>query len=110
MFKLSGFIFLFTAIFCGVLLFETSQSVQSLESELAAIQSQNQKEKDEIRVLATEWDFLNRPQRLEGFVNGTIEKSSFQIITSPADIAEPAVPVLPTAKPVQKEEVNIGTP
>jgi len=70
MFRLSGFLFIFIAVFCAVLLFQTSQSVQSLEGDLAEIVEINQREKDNIRVLSTEWDYLNSPQNLEKLIGG----------------------------------------
>lgn len=70
MFKISGFFFIFIAVLCAILLFQTSQSVQTLEGELADILEVNQKEKDNIRVLTTEWDYLNSPENLEKFIEG----------------------------------------
>lgn len=99
MFRLSGLFFILIAVFCAVLLFQTSQSVQRLEDELAAIEEKNAKEKDEIRVLATEWDYLNSPQRLENIISGAELQSSVDYITEAEKIPQPAAPVIPKHKP-----------
>ncbi len=98
MFKISGLFFVLIALLCGVLLFKTSQSVQGLESRLASIEEINQKEKDEIRVLATEWDYLNSPQRLESLVSEGVQslQSSEEAFKKNTNAFTPAVP---TRKP-----------
>lgn len=65
MFRLSGLLCLGLAIFAGSLLFKTSQSVQRAEQDLAKVQEQVSTEKDSLRILTAEWDYLNRPERLE---------------------------------------------
>lgn len=94
MFKISGLFFVLVAILCGVLLFKTSQSVQGLESRLASIEAVNQKEKDEIRVLTTEWDYLNNPQRLEGLVSEGVQslESSEEAFKKNTNTLVPAIP------------------
>lgn len=100
MFRLSGLFFIFIAILCAVLLFQTSQSVQSLESDLAVISEENQKERDEIRVLATEWDYLNSPQRLESLVRGEELQSTINFATGSDKIPEPPQVIIPEHKPI----------
>lgn len=98
MFKPSGLFFIFIAVLCGVLLFKTSQSVQSLERNLEDIEETNQKEIDEIRVLATEWDYLNSPQRLEGLVSD----SGQSLQSSEEGLKENSasyMPIIPQHKP-----------
>ncbi len=59
-------VFVYTlAVLAGALLLHTSQSVQKAEEELAAITAAARSEQDSIRVLKTEWAFLNNPGRLE---------------------------------------------
>ncbi len=100
MFRLSGLFFIVIAIFCGVLLFQTSQSVQSREDELANIEEKNIKEEEEIRVLTTEWDYLNSPQRLENIISGVELQSGLNYIGTPEKIPEPNVLITPQRKPV----------
>jgi len=99
MLRLSGVFFILIAFLCAVLLFQTSQSVQSLEGDLADVLEQNQKETDAIRVLATEWDYLNNPQRLERLVNGKEFQPNFNFTTEVDKIPEPTQFVVPEHKP-----------
>ncbi len=64
-FRISNLLSLALATFFGVLLFWTSQAVQQKEDELAEIKGNLSHEQETIRVLSVEWDYLNRPQRLE---------------------------------------------
>lgn len=54
-----------TAVLSGALLIWTAQSVQTNEQDLQSLKAAIQSEKETIRVLETEWDYLNQPQRLE---------------------------------------------
>lgn len=65
LFRISNILSLLLATFFGVLLFWTSQSVQTKEDELADIRKSLSHEQETLRVLSVEWDYLNRPQRLE---------------------------------------------
>jgi hypothetical protein len=69
MFRLSGLLSLALAFCCGSLLFWTSQSVQRSEQNLEEAQSNVIKEQETLRVLTTEWDYLNRPERLEKLIS-----------------------------------------
>lgn len=53
------------AVLAGALLLHTSQNVQKEEERLAAISAEANREKESIRVLKTEWAYLNNPGRLE---------------------------------------------
>jgi hypothetical protein len=63
--RLSTILSLALAAGAGFILFQTSQNVQQAESNLRNIQTALAKEQDAMRVLETEWDYLNRPDRLE---------------------------------------------
>jgi cell division protein FtsL len=58
------FIFLLAGL-SGVLLLHTSQNVQKTESELNKITAEVNREQESIRLLRTEWAYLNSPPRLE---------------------------------------------
>ena len=64
-FRISNVMILLIAATFGVFLFWTSQDVQKKERELAKIKAALAQEQETIRVLSVEWDYLNRPQRLE---------------------------------------------
>jgi len=99
MFRLSGFFFIFIAVFCAILLFQTSQSVQSLEGDLADIVEVNQREKDNIRVLSTEWDYLNSPQNLEKLIKIQNENNLKQGVSSPDYKSQSKDVAVPKHKP-----------
>lgn len=93
-FRISNFLFLLLAVCCGVLLFWTSQAVQQKEELLASTQKKLTEEKETIRVLSVEWDYLNRPQRLEKLATeqlGMELPSAKEVVSNVADIPEPAV-------------------
>lgn len=64
-FRISNFLALGIATVLGFLLFWTSQAVQQREDTLSDIRSNLAHEYESVRVLGVEWDYLNRPQRLE---------------------------------------------
>jgi len=53
------------AIGLGALVFQTSQNVQDLEGELHSLERAIEHEQEKTTVLEVEWEYLNRPQRLE---------------------------------------------
>lgn len=63
--KLSTLIAFVLAIMSGAALFWVSQRVQQLESEQRKLGEEISSEKEGMRVLAAEWDYLNRPERIE---------------------------------------------
>ncbi len=64
-FRISNILFLSIATCFGVMLFWTSQAVQEKENELSVLKTNLTREEETVRVLSVEWDYLNRPQRLE---------------------------------------------
>lgn len=105
MFRLSGLLLIGFAVFVGSLLFETSQSVQRAEQDLANIERALKEEGESHRVLTAEWDYLNRPERLERLTQKNLDidkaegdnKAGF--MRSNDSIPEPRIPVLPGVKP-----------
>jgi cell division protein FtsL len=63
--RLSTITALAVAGIAGFLLFQTSQNVQQAEDKLRVTHEKLAKEEDAMRVLETEWDYLNRPDRIE---------------------------------------------
>lgn len=63
--RLSTVFVLMLAILSGASLFWVSQQVQQLEREQRVMHQQVSSEQEGIRVLSAEWDYLNRPERLE---------------------------------------------
>lgn len=63
--KLSTILVLMMVLASGSGLFWVSQKVQQLERDQRAARLRVASEEEAIRVLAAEWDYLNRPDRLE---------------------------------------------
>ncbi|MBL8639301.1 MAG: hypothetical protein JNK24_02990 [Alphaproteobacteria bacterium] len=63
--RLSTLLVLMMVIVSGSSLFWVSQKVQQLERQQKSLTAQIAEEKEGIRVLTAEWDYLNRPERLE---------------------------------------------
>ena len=105
MFRLSGLLLIGFAVFVGSLLFKTSQSVQRAEQELTNIERALRGEEESYRVLTAEWDYLNRPERLEKLTKRNLDIDKVEgenkagFMHSNDSIPEPRIPVLPGVKP-----------
>lgn len=65
MIRLSSLTALILALLSGAALFWVSQQVQQVEREQRQLLASLDQEEESIRVLKAEWDYLNRPERLE---------------------------------------------
>ena len=104
-FRVRTFVIFALASLAGAALLHTSQNVQQAEDRLSVLQAEIQKEKDMIHVLKTEWEYLNRPERLEKLAG------EFLDLVPPAPEAM-TKDVLPEAaslpeRPVPQEENNV---
>lgn len=111
MFRLSGVLCMVLAILCGGALFWTSQSVQKAERKLSQAVQNNQTEQETLRVLSAEWDYLNRPARLEKLTKGNLDMdevlaNSENFIQTTDDIPQPVTPVIPKMKPEFLQHVS----
>ena len=80
------------AVLAGVSLFWTAQRVQTAESRLQHLQEAAAAEKQAIHVLRAEWDYLNRPERLEALARQHLNMTPPQpgnVVGSSAALAEP---------------------
>lgn len=103
LFRISNILILIVAAFLGSLLFWTSQSVQEQEDRLYHLKSLSAQEEDALNVLAAEWDYLNRPQRLEELAKTHLsldEGDDMPVLTDASLIAKPVIPPAPRVKPV----------
>lgn len=94
LFRISNFLSLVVATFFGVLLFWTSQSVQTKENELSKARKNLVREQETVRVLSVEWDYLNRPQRLEKLASeqlGMKAAGGKEVLRTVSDIPEPVI-------------------
>jgi len=94
----SKYLFILIACGCAVLLFQTSQSVQNAEAELARLERINAYTADSIQVLSAEWDYLNNPLRLERL----IKMKEAQSADGQSSLFGQAQPVSSVITPTQK--------
>lgn len=113
MFKISGLLCLGIAVVCGGLLFQTSQSVQRAEQELTQVQMRVNVEQESLKVLTAEWDYLNRPERLEKLTQENLdldepraEKADF--IEEKGSVPEPEPSIIIQSKPKELLQ-NVST-
>jgi cell division protein FtsL len=92
LFRISSILSLSAAVFMAVLLFWTSQDVQKKEHVLSGLKRELAHEKEAVSVLNVEWDYLNRPQRLEKMAREQLDMelpTSGGVVVSIDDIPEP---------------------
>lgn len=102
--RISTVLSLALAVGAGFLLFQTSQNVQQAESRLHKVQSSLAKEQDALRVLEAEWDYLNRPDRLEELARQYLKmeaQSPASLVRDSSDLPQPNAPVIPSRKPLR---------
>lgn len=93
-FRISNILSFTLATLFGVLLFWTSQAVQRKEDTLKDLKKELTTQKEASRVLGVEWDYLNRPQRLEKLAHeqlGMERPTSGGIARSIEDVPEPVI-------------------
>lgn len=101
--RISTIVTLMMAAGAGFILFQTSQNVQRSEDRLHDVREALSKEQETVRVLETEWDYLNRPDRIEDLARQHLKMSSpdlAALVKDGKNIPEPGQAVLPPRKPV----------
>ncbi|MBI2233834.1 MAG: energy transducer TonB [Micavibrio aeruginosavorus] len=101
--RISTIVTLMMAVGAGFVLFQTSQNVQRAEDRLHDVREALSKEQGTVRVLETEWDYLNRPDRIEDLARQHLKMSSpdlAALVKDGKNIPEPGHAVLPPRKPV----------
>lgn len=92
------FIFGFSAVL-GALLLHSSQAVHNAESRLKKLQSSIDEERESIRVLEAEWQFLNNPERLE-----TLAEQYLEVVPPVPNQMKLQLQDIPEATPIQEEQ------
>lgn len=117
MFRLSGLVSIAIAGVLGGGLFWTSQSVQRVQDDLVEKRQAHAHEEESLRVLASEWSYLNRPDRIEALVSGGGDLNAEQqeapvVLQNVSAVPEPVVPVVPMMKPqyIRKASINLIKP
>ncbi len=111
-FRISNLLSLVVATVFGVLLFWTSQAVQQKEEQLGELKQNLAQETETVRVLGVEWDYLNRPQRLEKMAVehlGMELPSATEVVKKVDDIPEPQPLVIPYDETLA-QEVSTAAP
>lgn len=102
--RFSSLTTLLLATVAGASLFWVSQQVQEIERGQRQIRQTLEREREAIRVLSAEWDYLNRPDRLEALSakHLTMESGGTDnIVQSINAIPEPLeMPMPPRTRPV----------
>jgi hypothetical protein len=110
-FRISNFLIVIFTAALGGMLFWVSQSVQRAEGELFRLTNSVYREQESIQVLSAEWDYLNRPQRLEALATEYLSMDIPQgksVLPDYKSIPEPMIPVLPPSKPaVRMQHVSV---
>jgi cell division protein FtsB len=103
--RLSAVLAIAAAVLSAVALFLTAQKVQVAEARLQQLQDDAASEKKSLHVLHAEWDYLNRPDRLEALARGRLDMIPphvGEVVGSPAGLDDPAP--APAHKPVVKAQ------
>ena len=102
--RLSTVALVIVAALTGVMLFRISERVQTAEDNLTRMEEAAAKEAETIRVLRAEWDYLNRPDRLESLAKTHLKMTKPGITQVMTDSGE----LPPVAPPAQTQPVSMA--
>ncbi len=88
MIKLSALMALLLAVLSGSALFWVSQQVQEAERVQRNLQAVIDQEQEALRVLTAEWDYLNRPDRLEELARTYLNMEPMAIETAVTSVKD----------------------
>lgn len=108
MIRLTSLTALLLAVLAGAALFWVSQQVQQVEREQRQLLVGIDQREESIRVLKAEWDYLNRPERLEELANKYLNMTPVTADTMIQSISAIPEPEEATSAPIE-QAVNIST-
>lgn len=111
--RLSTFLAVTCAAASGALLFSTAQKVQQADQKMSHLQENVSQEEQAIRVLRAEWDYLNRPDRLENLVRNNLDLEQVppeSVRNAVSELPEPFIPIIPARKPAYSSPVAKAIP
>ena len=108
MLKLTSLTSLLLALLSGAALFWVSQQVQQVEREQRQLMASITEEQESMRVLKAEWDYLNRPERLEQLSSKYLNMTPVSADTLVQSISAIPEPEDPTAPP-DEQPVEVST-
>lgn len=100
MFKFSSIVALVLAVISGAMLFWVSQQVQEAERTQKKLQAVIEQEEEALRVLSAEWDYLNRPDRLEKLARTYLNMEPMKVESAIQSVNDIPMIETPPAAPI----------
>ncbi|PZP56719.1 MAG: energy transducer TonB [Micavibrio aeruginosavorus] len=107
--RLTSLTALLLALLSGASLFWVSQQVQQVEREQRQLVQANSQEEESIRVLKAEWDYLNRPERLEELSTKYLNMAPVSADTMIQSISAIPDPEEPSMLPQEEKILEVST-
>lgn len=107
--RLTSLTALLLALLSGAALFWVSQQVQQVEREQRQLMQANMQEEESIRVLKAEWDYLNRPERLEELSTRYLNMAPVSADTMIQSISAIPEPEEPSMLPQEEKPLEVST-
>jgi hypothetical protein len=67
--RLSTFVWIFVIVVAAFMLYKVKYQVQALKTEIAETSRELERKREALHVVAAEWAYLNRPERLQKLAN-----------------------------------------
>lgn len=101
--RLSTFIWMLVIVVSAILLYSVKYQVQSLKQQVAETAHELEQEKESLHVIAAEWAYLNRPQRLQQLADRYLSNTDLTV-NQIAEIQSIPFPQTRTASAKQEDD------